>query len=167
VIRKRASPAMQWAVMQNRWPHFRGERRRDGTLVWRGRVLPHEGCRLYRVRVEYRRGQYPSVTIEEPRLKPREPGGVIPHTYPGPRPCLFYWREDEWNATMLIADTIIPWTMEWLFFYEYWHATGEWQGGGVDHALPTEKMHDPSPRASVIGQNRPTVGTSKAANGGR
>jgi hypothetical protein len=33
---------------------------------------------------------------------------------------------------MPIADTIIPWTSEWLFFYELWLASGEWHGGGHD-----------------------------------
>ena len=30
----------------------------------------------------------------------------------------------------LIANTIIPWTVEWLYYYELWQATGEWLGGG-------------------------------------
>jgi hypothetical protein len=37
---------------------------------------------------------------------------------------------DEFNSTCLSAVTIIPWTIEWLFFYETWLATGEWHGGG-------------------------------------
>ena len=37
---------------------------------------------------------------------------------------------------MPIADTIIPWTSEWLFFYELWLATGgEWLGEG-EHPPP-------------------------------
>ncbi len=36
----------------------------------------------------------------------------------------------EFNHTGLIANTIIPWAQEWLFFYEIWLATGEWCGGG-------------------------------------
>jgi hypothetical protein len=31
---------------------------------------------------------------------------------------------------MSIAETIIPWTSEWLYFYELWVFTGEWHGGG-------------------------------------
>lgn len=30
----------------------------------------------------------------------------------------------------IIADSIIPWTQEWLYFYEIWLATGNWCGGG-------------------------------------
>jgi hypothetical protein len=29
-----------------------------------------------------------------------------------------------------IADTIVPWTAEWLVHYEIWLMTGEWYGGG-------------------------------------
>ena len=31
---------------------------------------------------------------------------------------------------MSIADTIVPWTAEWLVYYEIWLMTGEWYGGG-------------------------------------
>ena len=31
---------------------------------------------------------------------------------------------------MSIADTIVPWTAEWLVHYEIWLVTGEWYGGG-------------------------------------
>jgi hypothetical protein len=31
---------------------------------------------------------------------------------------------------MSIADTIVPWTAEWLVHYEIWLMTGEWYGGG-------------------------------------
>ena len=38
----------------------------------------------------------------------------------------------ECNHTAMIADTIIPWTQEWLLHYEIWLATGEWCGGGQE-----------------------------------
>jgi hypothetical protein len=41
----------------------------------------------------------------------------------------------EWTNRKLIATTIIPWLMLWLLYYELWHATGIWQGGGVEHTL--------------------------------
>ena len=36
----------------------------------------------------------------------------------------------EFNYSLRIIDTIIPWTQEWLYFYEIWLLTGEWRGGG-------------------------------------
>ena len=29
------------------------------------------------------------------------------------------------------AETIVPWACLWLYYYEVWHATGEWLGGGL------------------------------------
>ncbi|MGH8092034.1 MAG: hypothetical protein ACREIF_00990 [Chthoniobacterales bacterium] len=37
---------------------------------------------------------------------------------------------------MRLADTIVPWTSRWLYFYEIWLATGEWMGGGIPHDPP-------------------------------
>jgi hypothetical protein len=45
--------------------------------------------------------------------------------------CIYYKRAKEWDETKFIADTIIPWTSEWLLHYEIWVATGTWQGGGI------------------------------------
>jgi hypothetical protein len=38
--------------------------------------------------------------------------------------------EDEWTPDMLMVDTTLPWTAEWLINYEIWKATGVWYGGG-------------------------------------
>jgi hypothetical protein len=32
---------------------------------------------------------------------------------------------------MMIANTIVPWSVLWLFYFEDWLCTGEWSGGGV------------------------------------
>ncbi|MFG1635413.1 hypothetical protein ACGFKX_11315 [Pseudonocardia alni] len=53
--------------------------------------------------------------------------------YSADEPCLYYG--DEWNDTKLLASTILPWASEWLQFYELWHATGVWLGGGVPHGV--------------------------------
>lgn len=37
---------------------------------------------------------------------------------------------------MLLADTILPWTSEWLLHYELWLVMGRWAGSGHDHAMP-------------------------------
>lgn len=53
----------------------------------------------------------------------------MPHVYSANDLCLYIG--DEWNDTMIVADTLIPWTSEWRFFYETWHATGDRLGGGA------------------------------------
>lgn len=43
----------------------------------------------------------------------------------------------EWHDGLVIADTILPWTAEYLLHYEYSQATGRWHGGGHEPP-PTE-----------------------------
>ena len=70
----------------------------------------------------------------------KEKDEKIPHTYERNyidknkqivRLCLYYPKYGEWKNYMYIADTIIPWTIEWLYYYEMWRITGEWLGGGI------------------------------------
>jgi hypothetical protein len=47
--------------------------------------------------------------------------------------CLYL--PGEWNESMLLAATILPWTSQWLFYYELWLITGHWMGTGHDHPV--------------------------------
>lgn len=49
------------------------------------------------------------------------------------RLCLYYPNGKEWDNTMLISETIIPWALAWLYYYENWRVTGKWLGGGIEH----------------------------------
>lgn len=104
---------------------MKGER-----LVCRGTVRPTPISDSYDVRVEYSLGYRPRVWVDQPRLRVREGWDRIPHTFQegGPRPCLF--EDNDWNARMLLATSVMPWLLLWLVFYESWLATGEWQGEG-------------------------------------
>lgn len=44
--------------------------------------------------------------------------------------CLLHPEKFEWGMIDWIQETIIPWTIEWLFYYELWLCTGKWYGGG-------------------------------------
>lgn len=46
--------------------------------------------------------------------------------------CLYNPQKFDWSHEEWISKTIIPWCIEWLFFYELWIAIGIWCGGG-DH----------------------------------
>jgi len=80
----------------------------------------------------------PRVTVEAPLLRgrPESPGEPIPHHYPNrlcseqPVLCLHDPLKFEWLPVYAIADTIVPWTIEWLACYEVWLALGTWTGGG-------------------------------------
>lgn len=122
--------SIQLAMLRRRG--FDGDVRR-GRLTCRGVVQPLPLSQVYRVRIEYRLGDPPRTWVEDPPLRDRGDVKPIPHVYPGPRPCLYWPAASEWTPCQSIADTIVPWLLEWLAFYESWLATGEWQGGGVGH----------------------------------
>src|SRR6185437_5841516 len=127
---RRLSVAEQLARVRMTWPSLKAWR--DGnTLVIAGDVQPTPLSDTYRVRVVYGGTSVPKAFVESPPLRPRDDGTPIPHMYPGPRPCLYLPGGGEWTNRKFVATTIIPWLMLWLAYYELWHATGVWQGGGV------------------------------------
>lgn len=103
---------------------------------------------------------FPEVTVLSPSLsrRPEQPDVPIPHIYTDPdrdQPvlCLFDPRAKGWGPHQAIADSILVWTASWLRFYEAWHATGVWTGGGASHG--------PIPRRTSVAvrgdkPNRPT-----------
>ena len=115
--------------------------------VWEGPLTPIM-C-PYRTRVTYFRYRFPdarthvsnqlvSVQIVDPVIgrNPRRTGECAPHVYRNdaapdyPYLCLYDPRERPWRPDDYIAETIIPWASEWLFFFEGWLVTGNWEGGG-------------------------------------
>ncbi len=129
----------QVARTRFRWPQF-DSRIKSGRLTITGCVQPTVLSDVYVVRVEYERGSAPRAFVISPELRSRPDEG-IPHVYHGPRPCLYLPRAREWTSAMPIASTIIPWLVVWLFYYEMWHATGTWLGGG-EHPLDGAKLEE-------------------------
>ena len=137
----------QVSLMRERWPEFELLDQTDWSVSWKGGLLPLH--REYIVEIVYRFGffgsdlfricpHFPRVRVLSPLLenRPEDPGEPIPHHYPDPTDaehptlCLFDPRKKEWGPEDSIADTTLPWTIEWLGFYEGWRATGKWEGGG-------------------------------------
>jgi hypothetical protein len=133
------------------WPTLRAQVTRNGLIV-KGTVRPTPLADEYHVRVVYAYGEVPKAYVDSLELRRREDRQPIPHIYPGPRPCLYLPSSGEWSNRLSIASTIIPWLMLWLTYYELWHATGVWQGGGVEPAAVTppagpggEQKTEPTP----------------------
>jgi hypothetical protein len=101
---------------------------RRGRLVCTARLQPTDLSCRYTVQVAYRRGDRPITHVRDPVLRPRPGTTGLPHVYTGDELCLYL--PGEWNPTMPIAHTVLPWASEWLLHYEVWLATGEWTGGG-------------------------------------
>lgn len=105
-------------------------------VVWRGTLRPTEDSPAYEVRVTYERRRVPRVFVRSPRLRPG-----APHLYDDGSLCLYWPVEWRWSDQAQLADTILPWTALWLFYYELWVVTGEWLGPSSPHNT------DPKPNA--------------------
>jgi len=95
-----------------------------------GELRPTSRSERYTIEVKYHLKEQPKVLVLNPELTVNYKGDKIPHVYPGNRLCLFQPKYSEFTDAKYIGDTIIPWTSLWLYHYEVWHVTGDWQGGG-------------------------------------
>ena len=116
--------------MQNRFPGFCYSRKK-GWMGWTGSIQPTELSPNYRIKIQYRGPQSPKVHVMEPSIHPK-----APHKYGDDSLCLFYPPDRSWEKQTIIAKTIIPWTAEWLIFYECWLETGNWLGNEAPHKGP-------------------------------
>ena len=105
---------------------------RAGRLVWNCDLSPTPLSRAYSVRIEYERNSSPAVIVEKPDLRILAEGRKIPHVYSEEpvRLCLYLPRSGQWSPWMLLDQTIVPWAVLWLYFFEEWLRSGEWLGGG-------------------------------------
>jgi len=135
-------------LLRRHWP-FRTILLGEDLALWRGRLYGlsqgYEVSILYVRRhfqqgFEYAHAWFPEVRILSPRIERRaeDPDTPIPHVYDepdDPNLCLFDPAFGGWDASKAIGATTVPWIAEWLRFYEAWHATGIWHGGGRDHGI--------------------------------
>lgn len=115
----------------------------DQQLTWTQTISPSPLGGLYKVKLVYHLNKAPKIYVVDPKPLPLANGEKkLPHCYDQKEQhlCLYYPDGKEWNKTMLLATTVIPWTYEWLYHYEIWLGTGEWTGGGVHpHNLPKKQ----------------------------
>jgi hypothetical protein len=97
-------------------------------------------ARHYTVRITYAVGRFPRVVVVDPPLVP-DKDGRLPHLYREGSLCLH--EAHEWDESMFIVDSIIPWTAEWLAHYELWKWSGEWYGDG-EGAESVDALSTPS-----------------------
>jgi hypothetical protein len=120
-------------------------------VAWTGTLQPSELSRIYTVHITLTDGRFPKVEVLDPALESR-PDESTPHLFGDGSLCLHL--EDEWIPTMLMADTTVPWTSEWLLNYEVWKATGVWYGGGE---WPPRRRDADSDRSTSARQSPATV----------
>jgi hypothetical protein len=113
-------------------------------LIWRGKIRPTPISQEYAVLLTWEPGLSPKVWVIGDELQKLDDPD-FPHKFEiniekkKARLCLY--RHQEFSSYKYLSKTIIPWIIEWLYFYEVWLATGEWCGGG-DHPKEGDKKDD-------------------------
>lgn len=122
----------------------------DKTVQWEGMLQPLPFSREYRVVIRYTLSHPPVCVVRDPDLSTLAQGRKIPHIYQnqtgirGTQLCLYLPvvtqknKVSEWQPTMFLANTILPWASMWLMYFEFWLSSGEWNGGGVEHDVIEE-----------------------------
>ncbi len=109
--------------------------RQGNKLTWTHTISPSPLGDNYEVRIDYKIGSRPQVYVIAPKPLARPTNKkVLPHCYDSKeqRLCLYYPDGREWNKSMLLSNTVVPWAYEWLYHYEIWKGNGGiWTGGGV------------------------------------
>ena len=94
-----------------------------------GFIQPVEESVNYKIQIKYRGNGAPKVFVKSPVIKKNSKI----HRYSDGSLCLYYPLEDPWSDKKNIHDTIIPWTAEWLVYYELFLLTGKWLGPEQPH----------------------------------
>lgn len=120
----------QAGVLRSRFPTVTPPRVQADRLTWFWQVQPSPCSVTYTVRLMLQGIGSPKVHVVDPPLQLAEGKNRLPHVFEADRLCLYY--DDEFDRRVdQLADTVVPWVSEWLFFYEQWLTTGEWHGGGI------------------------------------
>ena len=106
---------------------------RHPVLMWENQLAPTPLSRTYSTAVKYQLGLPPRTYVLNPSLIELASGRRVPHLYSQveQRLCLYLPNAGEWNSSKFISETIIPWTLLWLFYFEEWLLSDEWKGGGI------------------------------------
>jgi hypothetical protein len=129
---------------------------RRNTLLWIGELIPSPLSDVYTVRIQYSLGEPPLVEVLNPKIVDRN-GRMPEHLYLDGSLCLYLPDSGEWDKSMLIVDTLVPWAAEWLLHYEVWRATGTWFGGGIHpRSKPgPDRKESPDGRSSLPTRRKP------------
>lgn len=149
--RKPLTPAQQYVNLRAN-PLSSGDGLlRAGSFTWRFDASPSPLSRVYRVRIDMAQERSPRTSVETPDLALLADGRDLPHVYRNPtRLCLYLPSTSEWQPWMRIDQTIVPWSVLWLWYFEDWLASDEWKGGGVHPREHDQERSRPQKRCSEM-----------------
>lgn len=134
VINNSVTPAKQLGLLKHEFPESSGSLH-CGAMTWYGNFTPSPLSDTYRLKITYALGKSPKAYIVSPKPLPLADGAKrLPHVYnysSGKQQlCLYLPGAGEWLPSMVIANTIVHWAVQWMYYYEIWVSTGKWMGGG-------------------------------------
>lgn len=137
--------AVQLINLKNKLP-VKNDRIAAGYLEFDIDIQPTDASKKYTANIKYRKGHHPEVYLKNQGIllnKEEVKEKMPPHCYKRVfvskdneyvKLCLFRPKHKEWSPEHYLSETIVPWTWEWLYFYEIWRITGNWLGGGHEIA---------------------------------
>ena len=128
-VNRFASAMLEKKLIEKHYECMRCTVSRDGLLKAKGCITPTDISETYEFIIEYLPYHKPVVNIERPRI---EYSNDI-HIYSDGSLCLYYLGDMRWDKALHIHNTIIPWTAEWILFYELYKITGKWEHPYVPH----------------------------------
>jgi len=99
-------------------------------LVCGGKITPTADSQTYKIEIRYCAPGSPEVRV----LRPAITFDSRIHMYKNDTLCLYDYRNQPWQENWHLHDTIVPWTAEWLVFYELFLETGKWLGKSASHS---------------------------------
>ncbi len=123
----------QIRLLQYYFPDSQIQHNKNKGFTWLGKLKSSPLGDTYTIKIVFEKKVSPAVYVVDPaELKLAEDKTKLEHVYNHKKQklCLFYPDGSQWNDSKMVASTIIPWTIEWLYHYEIWLITGKWLGGG-------------------------------------
>jgi hypothetical protein len=137
----------QYASMQ-RCPlssHGQGEFKRN-CFYWEFTAQPTPLSKSYLVLLVFHIDNYsPDVYVLDKDVWQVSKTRLIPHLYDYKRIklCLYYPSYKDWDQSMPLNTTFVPWIYLWLYYYEEWLYSDDWKGGGIHpQSKELEKVTD-------------------------
>lgn len=118
----------QKLLIEKRFPIFHCHLR-HGVLECVGTMAPTEHSDSYTIRIRHTEWGIPEVRVVNPVIKPDSKF----HMYRDGSLCLYHPKTQPWLSTANLHETIIPWTAEWLVYYELFQTEGKWLGVEAPH----------------------------------
>lgn len=122
----------QKLLIEKRFPVFRCQLRR-GVLECVGAIAPSPHSISYTIRIRHTEWGIPEVRVTSPVITP----DPKIHMYGDGRLCLYHPPTQPWYSTAKLHETIIPWTADWLVYYELYQTEGKWLGIEAPHSCST------------------------------